>query len=73
MAARKFKPIGNRDDMTLSLSGMSMEEIFGENVDEGFYRGPARGFSRSGEPYIPIEEIPDRAHNPEQLAIRKGL
>lgn len=65
---RNFQPIGIGNDMALSRSGMSLEEIFGS---DGNFEGVKALTEKSN--FIPIEEIPDRAHNPEQLMIRKGL
>lgn len=68
MAARSYRPIGVGNDMALSRSDMSLEEIFGS---DGNFEGVKALTEKSN--FIPIEEIPDRALNPEQLAIRKGL
>lgn len=65
--AKSFNPITGEKGMTLSDSGMSLEDIFG-------YDGNFEGVKTMIEPrdFILIEEIPDRAHNPEELLIRRG-
>lgn len=66
MAAKLYQPIGIGNDMALSRSGMSLEEIFGPDAD---FEG-VKALTEESD-FIPIEEIPDRALNPEQLLMRK--
>ncbi len=66
MAAKLYHPIGYGDDMALSRSGMSLEEIFGSDAD---FEGIKALTEKSS--FVPLEEIPDRALSPEQLLIRK--
>lgn len=66
--AREFNPIGNGNDMALSRSGMSLEEIFGS---DGNFEGVKALTERND--FIPIEDVPDRALSPEQILIRKGI
>lgn len=64
MAMREFNPIGNGNDMALSWSEMSLEEIFGS---DGNFEG-VKALTEKRD-FISIKEIPGRALNAEQLLL----